>query len=76
MTNDEVRVARFAQVIKDNGLPPIDKPIIDMKYTARGDWWVLTDDGWFWLRGAETRESGMHTSWSTWRKWQKSQLPP
>lgn len=40
-----------ARLISENGLPPVDGPILELRYSARsGDWHVLTSDGWLYCR--------------------------
>jgi hypothetical protein len=41
----------FASILQKNGLPPAPSAPVDARWIAtNGDWWILTEDGWFWAR--------------------------
>jgi hypothetical protein len=42
----------WQDVWKKNDLPPAPGPITNARWvSARDDWYVQTDSGWYWLRG-------------------------
>jgi len=41
---------RFAAIFAGHRLPPVQEPVLDMRWVARtNEWWHRTASGWFWF---------------------------
>ena len=66
-TKAERDAATALRVMKEHSLPPVPSAVKKLQWImGRGDWWALTDDGWYWLGPTAPHN----------KKWQKSNFGP